>query len=180
MLTIDNTEAEINVGQDVPVLGNTRTSGGGDQTVTIQGFEYRPTGVKLKFTPKINSEKMITLDIFGEIKDISSVSGDLTQNPTFTKRDLKTSIRVKDHQTIVIGGLVSQTKTKSVRKIPVLGDIPLVGYLFKRTSSDINKTNLLVFITPHVVTSKSVADQVTEELMQQQIKEFKKRKREVR
>ena len=177
VLALDNEEAEINVGEDIPVQTAARTSGGGDNTVNIQNFEYRPTGVKLKFTPKINKNEMITLKIFQEVKDVASTQT-VTSNPTFTKRDIKTTVRVKDKQTIVIGGLISKNKTRELRKIPILGDIPLIKYLFRRSSTSIRKTNLLVFITPHILSNRNRADKVTTEMIESQSKEAKEREKD--
>lgn len=176
ILTLDNQEAEINVGQDVPVVTGQRTSTEG--TISSVSVEYRPTGVKLKFTPHVNKLGMVQVDLFGEVKEIAGTS-DVYSNPEFTKRDFKTSVRVNHAQTIVIGGLVSNNRNKSVRKIPIFGDIPVLGFLFKRTSTTIQKKNLLVFITPHVLTNADLATSVTEQLKKQQIKEYKKNKQDV-
>lgn len=180
VLTLDNQEAEINVGQDIPVRTAQRTSGGGDTLVTVDQYEYRPVGIKLKFTPSISKnkqgEKLITLKLYQEVKAIAGATSDATANPRFTKKDIKTVIKTKNRQTIVIGGLVSTDQTESVRKIPLLGDIPVLGYLFKRTSTVVTKTNLLVFITPHILTNKEVADRVTQESLERQSTEFKYRK----
>lgn len=170
VLTLDNQEAEINVGEDVPVRTNTRITDNGNQ---FDSFDYRPTGVKLKFTPQINKNRMITLNLYQEVKAISGATQDANANPKFTTRDIKTVVRVKDRQTIVIGGLVSTNKTKNVRKIPILGDIPILGYLFKRTSAVMRRTNLLVFITPHILTSRTVADKITDDAIEEQQKEFR-------
>ena len=171
ILTLDNQEAEINVGEDVPVQTAQKSSGGGDSASIINQYDYRPTGVKLKVTPQVNSQNEITLKLYQEIKE--AVDSGAVLQPRFTKRELKTTIKVKNKQTIVIGGLISTKRTKSERKIPLLGDIPLLGYLFKRTSTVSNRTNLLVFITPHILTSRAIADAITEELRQNQIKSFK-------
>ncbi len=175
VLTMDNQEAEINVGEDVPVITGNRVSGGGDNAVTTYSYEYRPTGVKLKFTPRINKSKMITMKLYQEVKSISGATQDSNANPTFNKRDIRTVVQVADHQTIVIGGLIATERTKSIRKIPILGDIPLIGYLFKRTSNVTQKTNLLVFITPHILTNRDIADKVTEEALGKHSGQFKDR-----
>jgi general secretion pathway protein D len=117
---------------------------------------------------------MVTLDIYQEIKSIAGYTADATKNPTFTKRDIKTAIRVADGQTIVIGGLISNNKTQTVTKIPVLGDIPILGFLFKRQSTIMQRTNLLVFITPHILTNRTLADRVTEEAKKMQLEETKR------
>lgn len=177
VLTLDNQEAEINVGEDVPIITGSRLAGASDQTVQTFQYEYRPVGVKLKFTPQINKNRMVTLNLYQEVKAISGATQDALANPKFSKRDIKTVVRVEDGQTIVIGGLVSTDKNRNVRKIPILGDIPLIGYLFKRTSLTLKKTNLLVFITPHILSNRKVADKVTEDLKRDQQVEFLRRER---
>ncbi len=181
ILTLDNQEAEINVGQDIPVRTAQRTSGAGDQTVSVDQYEYRPVGIKLVFTPSISKnregEKLITLKLYQEVKAIAGSTSDTTANPRFTKKDIKTVIKTRNRQTIVIGGLVSTDKTNSVRKIPLLGDIPVLGYLFKRNSTVLKKTNLLVFITPHILTNKEIADRVTQDSIERQGEEIRARER---
>lgn len=163
ILTLDNQEAEINVGQDVPVRTQNRNAGlGGDNAVTVANFEYRPTGIKLKFTPHINKNNRITLDLYQEIKNVAGISSEATGgNPTFNKRDIKTTIVVDNIQTIVIGGLLSNDKQKKVQKIPILGEIPLLGTLFRRTTNQNRKTNLMVFLTPHILDDREKSDKMT-------------------
>ncbi len=169
VVTLDNQEAEINVGEDVPVQTRSSTSTTDSNAPIVNQFDYRPVGVKLKFTPQINSDKEITLKLFQEVKSVLDTE-DTTLNPTFTKRDISTNIRIKDRQTIVIGGLISTDRSRTSRKIPILGDIPLLGYLFKRTSTTIRRNNLMVFITPHIITNRRIADRVTRELKRNQLK----------
>lgn len=160
VLTLDNQEAEINVGQDVPVRTQQRTSGGGSSESTVNSFEYRPSGIKLKFTPHVNFEEKIGLDLFTEITTIEDAQtpGD---NPRFNKRNIKTFVAVQNKQTIVIGGLVFTEELDSIAKIPLLGDIPLLGHIFRRTTRNIRRTNLMLFITPHILNKKSDSDRVT-------------------
>ncbi|WP_078129182.1 type II secretion system secretin GspD [Leptospira alexanderi] len=168
VLTVDNQEAEISVGQDVPVRTQSRNAGtGGTNAVTVDNYEYRPTGIKLKFTPHVNKNNRITLELFQEIKNIAEIalSGG---NPTFNRREIKTSISIENTQSIVIGGLISNDKQKRIIKIPLLGDIPYLGHLFKRTTEKIKKTNLMVFITPHILDSRENADKMTVKKKMQQ------------
>ncbi len=168
ILTMDNQEAEINVGQDVPVRTQSRNAGlGGANAVTVDNFEYRPTGIKLKFTPHINKNDKINLELYQEVKNIAGLP---TQggNPIFNKRDVKTTITVDNMQTIVIGGLISSDKQKKITKIPLFGDLPILGYLFRRTTNQLVKTNLMVFITPHILNSRVRADKITAEKRIQQ------------
>ncbi len=170
VLTLDNQEAEINVGQDVPVQTQQRTSGGGTSESTINSFEYRPAGIKLKVTPNINNQGNITLDLYQEVTNIAQVTTAEGSNPTFNKRTVKTFVNVDDKQTIVIGGLVNTEKQQSVSKIPILGDIPLLGFIFRRTTYTTKRTNLMVFITPHVLTDRSEADRISNFKRREQIR----------
>ncbi|PJZ68522.1 type II secretion system protein GspD [Leptospira perolatii] len=161
VLTLDNQEAEINVGQDVPVRTQSRNAGlGGANAVTVDNYEYRPTGIKLKFTPHVNKNNKITLELLQEIKNIAAIalSGG---NPTFNRREVKTTITIENRQTIVIGGLISNDKEKRLIKIPILGDIPYLGWLFRRTTEQNKKTNLMVFLTPHILDNRELADKLT-------------------
>jgi len=182
ILTLDNQEAEINVGQDVPVRTQNRNAGtGGDNAVTVANFEYRPTGIKLKFTPHINKNNRITLDLYQEIKNVAGISSEATGgNPTFNKRDIKTTIVVDNIQTIVIGGLLSNDKQKKVQKIPILGEIPLIGNLFRRTTNQLRKTNLMVFLTPHILEDREKSDRMTIQKKNEQERMSEEREKRLR
>lgn len=179
VLTLDNQEAEINVGQDVPVRTQERTSGGGNAEATVNSFEYRPSGIKLKFTPHVNPDGMISLDLFSEVTNIEGAASS-QGNPTFNKRNVKTFITVANKQTIVIGGLVGSEKQEGVQKIPLLGDIPLVGFLFRRTTISDKRTNLMVFITPHILAEKPEADRVTGFKREEQNRAYRERHNDIR
>jgi general secretion pathway protein D len=179
ILTLDNQEAEIKVGQDVPVRTQERTSGGGASEATVNSFEYRPSGIQLKFTPHVSADENISLELFTEVTTIEGGLSAAT-NPTFNKRNVKTSITVVDRQTIVIGGLVSNEKLQAVKKIPILGDIPILGHLFRRTTITDKKTNLMVFLTPHLLNDRREADRITGFKRNRQIQDGRDRKNEVK
>ncbi|MBW7858225.1 MAG: hypothetical protein H3C43_08035, partial [Leptonema sp. (in: Bacteria)] len=168
VLTLDNQEAEINVGQDVPVKTQERTSGGGTAEATVNSFEYRPSGIKLKFTPNISSTGNIVLELFSEVTNIEGGASS-TVNPTFNKRNIKTFINIDNGQTVVIGGLVSSERLRAVKKIPLLGDIPLLGFIFRRTTYENKRTNLMVFLTPVILNNREAADNLTQMKRSQQI-----------
>ena len=161
ILTIDNQEAELNVAEEVPIQSNTRISESGTQFNT---WEYKSVGIKLKITPHITKKKHITLDLYQEANQVLQydTSGS-NKPPTLGKRDLKTKVTVFDGKTIVIGGLIRNDKTTTETKVPVLGDIPILGWLFKHKNTLYRKTNLLVFITPHIVTKQSRIDALTKQ-----------------
>ena len=167
LLALNNQEAEINVGQDVPIQTRAQTSNEGGATTV--SYEYKPAGIKLKLTPQINPSGHITIDFFAEISSIQGAGSVATgSNPTFSKRNIKTHVSVFNKQTIVIGGLISTQNTKSIRKVPILGDIPLLGYLFRRSTTQVTKRNLMIFMTPHMLQSRSQADHMTKLKHQEQ------------
>lgn len=169
ILTVDNQEAEINVGEDIPVVSNNRISESGTQFYT---YEYKSVGVKLKITPHITMKERITLDLYQEVNSVlgaTTVSSSGTViPPKLGKRDIKTKVTVQDGKTVVVGGLIRNEKSVEETKVPLLGDIPILGWLFKRRSVEYNKTNLLVFITPHVVTRQDRIDAITEQKLEEQ------------
>jgi len=168
ILTVDNHEAELNVGEEIPVASNNRISDSGTQFYT---YEYKSVGIKLKITPHITNKKRITLDLYQEINSVlddTTASGSSTTPPRLGKRDIKTKVSVLDGKTIVIGGLIQNQKTEKVNKVPVLGDIPVLGWLFKHKTVAYSKQNLLIFITPHIVTKQKRIDTITRQKRESQ------------
>jgi general secretion pathway protein D len=166
LLVRDQEEANIEVGSDIPTATST-TSATTTDTLT-QNIEYRTVGVKLKIKPSINDEKTVVLDIEQEVSSIgSSIQVGQTGNlfPSFNVTKTKTSIVVPDKQGIIIGGIMEDTKGKSYQGIPILSSIPILGNLFRYTVNDSTKKELIILITPHVITNKSEADILTSEFM---------------
>jgi len=159
ILTLDNEEAEINVGSNVPYLTRQDTTSS-TTSINYNNYEYRDVGVTLNITPHINEENFIRLKISQQVtKVVAGVSSDTTKpsTPTTLKRTAKTTVVVKDKETVVIGGLVGDSTEASTYRIPLVGDIPLLGWLFKTKASSREKTNLYVFITPHIVRTQQEA-----------------------
>ena len=152
ILTSDNQKAEIVVGENRPFITGQSQSVGGNVLTTI---ERKDVGITLRLTPQIMESDHVRLDLYQEISTISeSVSqtvGSTVVGPTTNKRSANTAIIVKDQQTVVVGGLIRDNITKSVRKVPFLGDIPILGWLFKIQTRRTEKTNLLIFLTPYIV-----------------------------
>lgn len=166
ILTVDNEEAELNVGEEIAIPTNNRISESGTQFYT---YEYKPVGVKLKITPHITQSKQITLDLYQEVNSVIGQADVATgRPPDLGKRDIKTRVTVIDGKTIVVGGLISNQKSVQINKVPLLGDIPLLGWIFKRKSVSYSKRNLLVFITPHIVTKQDRLEAVTHQKREEQ------------
>jgi general secretion pathway protein D len=151
ILTSDNKEAEINVGENVPFQGAATQSTFG----TTQSIERKDIGINLKIKPQISEGDYIRMDINQEISAVKDSRGQAVDLVT-TKRSAKTSVVVKDKETVAIGGLIQDTEEETISKVPLLGDIPLLGWLFKTKSKTRKKTNLMILLTPHIV--KDAAD----------------------
>lgn len=153
ILTSDNEEAEIVVGENVPFV--TRREASATATTSVfTNVERQDVGIKLRITPQIAEGDYVIIDLYQEISSVKQEGNAdilISVGPTTTKRSTKTSVVVKDNQTVVIGGLMQERLEDSVTKVPLLGDIPLLGWLFKFKSKQKEKTNLFVFLTPHVI-----------------------------
>jgi general secretion pathway protein D len=146
LTTMDNEEAFFIVGQEVPIITGSTT--GSNNANPFQSVDRQEVGIKLKVTPQINEGDAVQLLIEQEV---SSVSGATSVDVIINKREIKTSVIVDDGGTIVLGGLIDDAVQESVSKVPLLGDIPILGNLFKSTSTSVSKRNLMVFIRPTII-----------------------------
>ena len=166
VLTTDNEEARITIGENRPfqTRSTTDVSGG-----TFESFEYRDVGKILKITPHVTEGRLVRMQINLEVTAIDQKATLATSStlPVTLKRTVDTTVIVRDNQTIVIGGLIDDTTTNSETKVPVLGDIPILGWLFKDTSETTVKTNLYIFITPRVIKNPGEAESVLQEKQEQ-------------
>jgi len=161
ILTSDNEEAEIQVGANIPIITSRVQSAAGVEQATADlatsvNIERQDIGVTLRVTPQITEGDFLRLQIFQEITNIAQglAVGDPDEvGVPLTKRTVENTVVVSDHDTVVIGGLIQEEYNDAVNKVPWLGDIPLLGWFFKSTSRNLTKTNLLVFLTPHIVRS---------------------------
>ncbi len=151
VLTSDNSDAEIMVGQNVPFLSKIERETTTTAQPLLQSIERRDVGIRLRIKPKISEGNFVKLDLYQEISAISPTRTGGASDIILTKRSAETGVVVKSNQTVVIGGLIQNRNTNNVTKVPFLGDIPLIGWLFKFESDRNEKTNLLVFITPYIV-----------------------------
>ena len=146
LTTLDNQEASFIVGQEVPTI--TGATASSSNTNPFQTVERKEVGIKLKVTPQINEGNAVMLAIEQEV---SSVAGATGIDVSFNKREIKTTVMAEDGGTIVLGGLIDEDIQESVSKVPLLGDIPIIGNLFKSTSNTKRKRNLMVFIRPTII-----------------------------
>jgi general secretion pathway protein D len=155
--TLDNEEASFLVGQSVPTItGTSANSGSGNNP--FQTVSREEVGIKLKVTPQINEGDAIQLTIEQEV---SSVSGTTAVDITINKRELNTVVMADDGGVVVLGGLIDEDVQESVSKVPLLGDIPILGHLFKSTSTTKKKRNLMVFIRASIVRDEATMSQLS-------------------
>jgi general secretion pathway protein D len=162
ILTTDNEEAEIIVGQNVPFVASRATSET-NLNNTFATIEREDVGITLRLTPQISEGSMVRLAVFEEVSALVP-NPQLDANevgPTTTVRSASTTINVKDAQTIVIGGLISDSINARESKVPYLAEIPVIGALFKNTERNKNKINLLIFLTPHIIKDERDAAEVS-------------------
>lgn len=159
IMTLDNQEAEIIVGQNVPfVTGSTASSTNSNPFTTITREDV---GVTLKVTPHIHDGEAIRLDVEATAESVASTTVEGSSDLITNKRSLKTMIMSEDKETIVLGGLIRDDVQEVVSKVPVLGDIPLLGWLFRSKSVNQVKSNLMVFLRPTIVSDTGTARTLT-------------------
>lgn len=156
VVTLDNEEAEIIVGENVPfVTGNYTTATSGNTNTSVgnpfQTIQRDDVGIKLKVKPQINEGNAVKLEISQEVSAVVPSANAATQGPTTTKRSIKTKVLVENGQVLVLGGLIDDKLDESALKVPLLGDVPLLGNLFRYRSTSKKKTNLMVFLHPVIL-----------------------------
>jgi general secretion pathway protein D len=160
ILTNENEEAEIKALQQVPT--NTVSSSSQIASQISGGFQFQDAGITLKITPHISENRSLWMEIEQKIEEFSgtesSLVGGIALPPSKTTREIKCTITVPNHRTVVLGGITSTISSKSVTKIPFLGDIPLLGQLFRYEKTSTTRRNLFIFITPHILSHEEFDD----------------------
>ena len=158
IMVLNNQEARILVGTKDAYITST-TSLSGTTTVTSQEINFVDTGIKLYVTPTINRDGFVTMKIKPEVSSATRTSikseDKITEIPIVSTSETETTVMVKDGVTIIMGGLRKDEKQKTVKKIPLLGDIPLLGFLFRSTSDEAKKTELVILLTPHIMSGET-------------------------
>jgi len=183
LLTQNNKEAEIIVAENIPFI----TSQSRDSTNlanVINSVERKDVGVTLRITPHIHESEFVSMDIYQEAsalkQDALTLAQTATVGPTWTKRSTKTTVLVKSGDTVIISGIIQDSFIKNVSKVPLLGDIPLLGYLFRYTSEQKKKTNLLIMLTPHIIQEPGALSKPLEDRQRQMLDVFAPTRDEVK
>lgn len=164
LMTMENKAASLEITNEIPISTITTTSTG----ATAQNIQYRSVGIRLSVTPKINIEKFVSLAVDQEISQIDdSRAAQFKDAVPLLRRQARTSVVVRDRQTLVLGGMINEQNSGGRSGIPLLSKIPLLGWLFGTTTKSENKTELLILLTPHVVSSEEEAKVITDEYKKQ-------------
>jgi len=164
VMVLNNQTANLQVGDRIPIITQQAVSTVSGDAPIVNSVEYEDTGVILKVTPRVNRGGMVMLDISQEVSEVASATTSGIQSPTIQERKISSSVAVQDNETIVLGGLISDTHSTTKSGIPYLQDVPLLGNLFRDTGINKDRTELMVLITPHVVDDIRKARKVTDEL----------------
>ncbi|MCF5135445.1 type II secretion system protein GspD, partial [Pseudomonas lactis] len=167
LVVMNNQPAQIQVGDNIPISQTTVNTG--DADTTLSSVEYVQTGVILDVVPRINPGGLVYMDIQQQVSDAQNPTGnsETPVNPRISTRSVSTQVAVQSGQTVLLGGLIKQDNAESVSAVPYLGKIPGLRWLFGNTGRSKDRTELIVLITPRVITSSSQARQVTDDYRQQ-------------
>lgn len=157
--TREGEEAEIVIGDKVPIPLYERNKSTG--TMEVTGYQSEDIGVLLRVTPIINNDNTITIKVHPEVSEITGYTGPNNERPVVSTREITTLFTVDNGKTIVLGGLMKQTLTDSLRKVPLFGDIPILGRLFRYQNDSKDKRELLIFITPQILEETAYNEKLT-------------------
>ena len=163
LMVLDNKTATINVGDEIPVPTRQSVSTVDPNAPTVNEIQFRQTGVTLTVTPRVNSGGLVTMEIKQEVSNAVSTTSSNIDAPTIQQRQIESVVAINSGDTIILGGLIQETKSNGESGVPGLRKIPLLGNLFKQTNNEKRRTELLVLITPRVSGSREDANQITDE-----------------
>lgn len=176
IMAIDNRPASISIGTDVPILtSNINVPGANTNTgsiITTSNVQYRQTGVNLSFTPHINANGVIRMELSLSISSLGASTATANDQPAISQNSLDSEMIVRDNQTIVMGGMISDSEDWSRSHVPGLGKIPLIKHLFSNRKNSIKKSELIVMITPRLIDTEQKSVDISKEFKDKILKEF--------
>jgi general secretion pathway protein D len=164
LMVLNNQTASLQVGDKVPIATQQAVSTTTSDAPLVNSIEYEDTGVILKVTPRVNRGGVVMMDVSQEVSNVSTTTSSDLNSPTIEERKIVSSVAVQDGQTVALGGLIQNSKSRTTGGIPLLKDVPVVGGLFSDNDNNHTRTELMVLITPHVIDSSQKAQAITDEL----------------
>lgn len=165
LMVLDNRTATLQVGDQVPVVTQSSVSVTDPDAPIVNSVSLRDTGIILNVTPRVNDSGLVILEIDQEVSDVVATSSSGIDSPTIQQRRITTSVSVRDGESVALGGLMRERLSDTKTKIPLLGDVPFLGKLFSTTTTESQRTELLVLITPRVVRTTDASLTVTDDLV---------------
>lgn len=165
LMVLDNRTATLQVGDQVPVVTQSSVSVTDPDAPIVNSVSLRDTGIILNVTPRVNEGGLVILEIDQEVSNVVATSTSGIDSPTIQQRRISTSVSVRDGESVALGGLMRERLSDTKTKVPLLGDVPLLGKLFSTTSTESTRTELLVMITPRVIRSTDASLSVTDDLI---------------
>ena len=163
VIAADNREANILIGEEVPILTSTSTSSLTDTARTINSVQYRETGKILTILPQVNSAGLVNLEIRQEVSAVGSAEFGRTNSPSFVSREAETTVVVQDGESVVLGGIIDDQVRRNRSGVPYLMDVPVLGRLFRVDSEKVERTELIILITPRVIRNRQELRAVSQE-----------------
>ena len=163
IMALNNQKAILQVGDQVPILTQQSQDTGNGSAPIINSVQMKDTGVILTVTPRINNAGRVMLDIQQEVSNVTKTDSSDIDSPTIQQRKIQTRVLVNDGESLALGGLIQQNNSVDRSQVPILGDIPILGNAFKQKDDSIRRTELIIFIRPHVVRDINEAREVTDE-----------------
>ncbi len=167
MVVLDNKQATLQVGDQVPIVTQSAKGTASGDAPIVSNVELKDTGVILKITPRVNDSGVVTLDIEQEVSSVVKTTTSGIDSPTIRQRKMKTSVVVNDNEALALGGLIQEKENTIKSKVPVFGDIPVLGAAFRQKEDAVTRTELIMFIRPRVIRDMNEARQVTAEFRRQ-------------
>jgi len=164
LMVVDNAPARLQVGDQVPIAVQSAVSVINPDSPIVNSIEYRDTGVILEVVPRVNANGLVFLEIIQEVSDVVPTTTSKLDSPTIQQRQIESTVAVQSGETVALGGLIRDSRSNAVIGVPILSEIPILGSLFKTTDNTIQRTELLVLLTPRVVKNRQDFADVTEEL----------------
>jgi general secretion pathway protein D len=162
VIAADNREAHILIGEQIPILTSTQQSTLAQANI-VQSIQYRDTGKILTILPQVNSAGLVNMEIRQEVSAVGTAAFGDTNSPSFITREAETTVVVQNGESVLIGGIIDDNVTRSRSGVPFLMDLPVLGRLFRVESESVNRTELIILITPYVIRDRQEARSVTEE-----------------
>lgn len=164
LLVLDNQEARLQIGDEVPIATQQVRDTTDPNAPVVNTISFRDTGIILTVKPRVSRSGQVVLDIEQEVSSVSNTTTSGIDSPTISQRKIETNVVVSDGQTIALGGLIEESRNQTNSKVPLAGDVPMLGALFRNRKDSTGKTELLVLITPRVIRDGKESMEITSEL----------------